>query len=150
MSRTYNNRGFTLVELMIVVAIIGILTMIAYPSYQDHVERTRRADSQGALMGLANAMERHFTANNTYKGAADSGSDTGAPAIYPDEAPVDGSAKYYNLTIESADATKYTLRATPKNGQAGDGILELTSTGIRSWDRNNDGTTTTAEQTLDN
>lgn len=139
--------GITLIELMIVVAIVGILAFVAYPSYQEHVERTRRSDAQGALMGLASAMERHFTTNNSYAGAADGGGDTGDPANYPDEAPLDGSQKYYDLDIQAADATSYTVRATPKNAQAGDGFLELTSTGVRRWDRNNDGDTADANET---
>ncbi|MFI3186333.1 MAG: prepilin-type N-terminal cleavage/methylation domain-containing protein, partial [Methylococcaceae bacterium] len=53
--------GFTLIELMVTVAIVGILAAIAYPSYQDSVRKSRRADASGALLGLANAMERHFT-----------------------------------------------------------------------------------------
>jgi type IV pilus assembly protein PilE len=132
------NQGFTLIELMIVVAIIGIIAAIAYPSYTEYVERARRTDAQGALMGLAAAMERHRTANGTYENAGADG-DTGAPLIYADESPVDGAPKFYDLTIEAADATSFTLRATPKNAQAGNGILELEHTGARGWDENNDG-----------
>jgi len=137
-----SGKGFTLIELMIVVAIVGIIAAIAYPSYVEYVERARRSDAQGALMGLASAMERHRTANGSYLGAGSP--NTGAPSIYPDEAPIDGSTKFYDLTIEAANATSYTLRATPKNGQAGDGILELDHTGARRWDENNDGDTTDA------
>ncbi|WP_404368388.1 type IV pilin protein [Marinobacter sp.] len=126
--------GFSLIELMIVVAIIGIIAAIAYPSYVQYVEKARRSDAQGALTGLASAMERHYTSSNSYKGAGPGGADTGAPAIYPDESPVDGGVKFYDLTIQAATDTSYTLRATPKNAQVGDGQLELDSTGARRWD----------------
>lgn len=135
--------GFTLIELMIVVAVIGIIAAIAYPNYTQYVERARRTDAQGALMGLAAAMERHRTANGTYSGAGADG-DTGAPLIYADESPVDGSPKFYDLTIQAATATSFTLRATPKNAQAGDGVLELDHTGARRWDQNGDGDTSDA------
>ena len=100
------------------------------------MRKARRADARGAMEGFAQAMERHFTANNTYLGAASGGGNTGAPGIYPTEAPLDGGTKYYDLNIQAATATTYTLRATPKNGQAGDGMLELDNTGAKRWDAN--------------
>lgn len=148
--RIYQSRGFTLIELMIVVAVIGILAAIAYPSYQQYTERTRRVDAQGALMGLASAMERHYSTSNSYEGAAIGAADTGAPAIYATESPLDSGTKFYNLTIQSADANSYTLRATPKGGQAGNGVLELDSTGARRWDRDNSGTFSGTENNWDN
>lgn len=140
-------KGFTLMELMIVVAIVAIIAAIGYPSYQSSVAKAKRADGKGALEGLAQAMERHFTANNTYLGAASGGGDTGAPGIYPSEAPLDGTVKYYNLTIQAATATTYTLRATPKNSMAGDGLLEVDNTGARRWDANGNGSFDTGENT---
>lgn len=140
----FGNRGFTLIELMIVVAIVAILAAIAYPSYQDQVRKSRRADAQGALLGFGNAMERRFTERNTYAGAATGGADTGAPTVYPTEAPVDSGTKYYDLTINAANASSFTLRATPKGAQSGDGILELDHTGARRWDKNHDGDTADA------
>jgi type IV pilus assembly protein PilE len=133
------SNGFTLIELMIVVAIVGILAMVAYPSYDSSIKKTRRADAQGALQGLAQAMERHFTSNNTYLGAATGGGNTGAPGIFPSESPLDGSTKFYNLTISAATATTFTLRAAPKGGQAGDGNMELDNTGAKRWDSGDDG-----------
>ena len=59
-------RGFTLMELMIVVAIIGILAGIAYPTYQDSVRKSRRADAEAVLLELAQWMERFYTENNRY------------------------------------------------------------------------------------
>lgn len=134
-------RGFTLIELMIVVAIVAILAAVAWPSYQNHIRATNRADAQGALLGLAQAMERHFTQNGTYGGAAAGGNDDGAPAIFPTQSPVDGANKSYNLTIDvNDDGDVYTLSATPIGSQAGDGVLQLSSSGEKAWDRGNDGT----------
>lgn len=136
-SSSREHRGFTLIELMIVVAIVGILSAVAYPSYQEYVKSSRRAEAQSALMGLAAAMERHFTANNTYKGAGSaSGGNTGAPSIYYDQVPNGGGTAYYNLTIVSASDSAFLVKATPANAQAGDGFLDVNNQGIRRWDKN--------------
>lgn len=133
--------GFTLIELMITVAVVAILAGVAYPSYQNHLRNTRRADAEGALLGFANAMERYFTENNTYLGTAGTQSDpedSGSPWIYATQSPIDGSTKYYDLKISSdpaPTATTYTLRAEPisTSPQASDkcGTLTLTNTGVK-------------------
>jgi len=131
--------GFTLIELMIVVAIIGIIAALAYPSYQDQIKKARRADAQGVLMSFANTMERYYTENNTYTGAGTgTPPDTGAPTIFETEAPLDGDTKYYDLTIKTASATAYTLCADPKGTQNGDGGLSVDSTGNRKHYANDD------------
>lgn len=141
--------GFTLIEVMIVVAIVAILAALAVPMYQNQVIRTHRTDAMGALLGLGQAMERYFAQNNTYESAAAGGADTGAPAIFPTQSPIDGGVARYNLTISAANATSYTLRATPIAGgaQAGDGFVELTSLGQRNWDQDNSGAIGVGENT---
>ena len=122
--------GFSLMELMIVVAIVGILAAIAYPSYLEQMRQTRRADCSGALASLAGAMERFFTVRNTYEGAG-AGTPPTTPTIFPTTCPVDGGAATYNLTIQAADASTYEVRAAPVGVQANDkcGTLTLTNTG---------------------
>ena len=124
-------------ELLVGVAIIGILSGIAIPSYSKYVTRSHRTDAEGALTGLANAMERYHSANYTYVGAT-----VGTSGIFASESPLDGSTKYYNLSIASTSVSAYTLYATPKNGQAGDGRLSLDSTGTRLWNSKDDGSGT--------
>ena len=123
-------KAFTLIELMITVAIIGILAAIALPSYQDSVRKSRRADVKGVLLGLANAMERRFTETNSYLGAAVGPANTGTPSIYTIPAE---TTTYYTVTISAANASSYTLSAAPKGAQTSDtcGTLTLDNTGVK-------------------
>lgn len=132
------HRGFTLIEIMIVVAIIGILSAIAYPSYNNSVVKSRRADAQSALIGLSQQMERHFAQKSTYTSAI-TGSAPQPPNIFAVQVPVDGGAATYDLKVQAVTATSYTLRAEPVGVQDGDGYLELLSTGVRRWDENDNG-----------
>jgi type IV pilus assembly protein PilE len=125
--------GVSLLELMIVIVIIGIVASIAYPSYVDNVQDTRRAECSGALVGLGNAMERFYSVNGTYLGAAAGGANTGAPAVFATSCPVDGGNVTYNLTIQAATASTYALLATPVGPQAADecGSLTMTNRGLK-------------------
>lgn len=130
------SKGFSLVELMIAVAIIGILAGIALPSYQDHIKKTRRQDAEAALLQFRQAMEKFYANRFTYLGAAVSPTNK-APAIFPQWTPLDtpaGGTKYYNLTIDSASATSFTLKATATGSQVGEdcGDLTLSSNGTKS------------------
>jgi len=143
-------RGFTLIELMIAIVIIGILAAVAYPGYQNSIRRARRADAQGDLMAFAALMERAFTATNTYLGNGTP--NTGTPPAgsgFPQTSPSSGGGQVaYNLTIQAATATTYTLAATPVAGpQAIDGVMTLNSAGQRTWDRNNSGVIDPGENT---
>lgn len=138
------SRGFTLIEVMIVLVLIAIVASIALPSYTSQVVRGRRSDCQGMMMAFAQAMEKNFALNFTYLGAANGGGDTGAPDddVFVSQCPMEGNATY-NLTISAATANSFTVRATPAAGssQVGDGRLEVNSLGQRFWDKNNDGDT---------
>lgn len=110
-------RGFTLVELMIVVAIVGILASIAVPAYQEYVRNARRTAAQGCLMEMGQFMERWYSARMTYVGAALPG--------------CDGSiANFYNVALNGVAVNTYTLQAVPQGQQAGDkcGTLTLDQT----------------------
>lgn len=128
--------GFTLIDILITVALIGILAAIAVPMYSEHVAKTRRRDAQSALLQFQNAMERYYTEQSpsTYTGAATGGTDTGFPEIFESEAPLHGETKFYNLQITDASTTTYELSASPKNGQADDrcGTMTVTNTGEKT------------------
>jgi len=146
--------GFSLIELMIVVAIVAILAGVAYPSYQQYVKRTYRSTSQADLVKFAQAMEKGFVNRFTYEGMGTVANGVtqnvnGPPAagVFPTQIPVDSSTKYYNVTISGATNSAFTVVATPIAGtvMAGDGSFTLTNTGVRRWDRNNDGDYTDAD-----
>lgn len=114
-------RGFTLIELMIGVAIVGILTSVALPSFESHVLRARRTDALVATMQVQSAQER-FRSNSAAYGSL---ADIGVPAR--------SSAGYYTLQIEAISADGYALRATAGGLQARDKTcrhLRLTSNGM--------------------
>ncbi len=100
-------RGFTLIEVLIVVAIIGILTAIAYPSYVEYVERGRRNDAKAVLLEASQYMERYFTERGTYVGAV-------LPASLT-KAPREGDV-WYNIGVSGVGASTYTLTAQTKTG----------------------------------
>ena len=125
---TRRTAGFTLIELMIVIAIIGLLASIGYPAYQDQVQKTRRADAKSVLMEAANAMERYYTAEGSYTGVTQ-GDD------YPAKSPIDGTTTHYTIAANiTGGGTAYTLTATRSGAQAADkcGNLSLSSTGART------------------
>lgn len=128
-----NNQGFTLLELMFTVVVIGIIAAISIPSYQGYVRRTVCEDAKGTLTGLANAMERFRAQRGSYLAAAAAGANTGPPAIFATQSPIQGDPKEFNLTISAATANTYTITATPIAGRllAGQGTLTLTSAGVR-------------------
>lgn len=114
------SRGFTLIELMIVVAIVGILAAVAYPAYTEYVKRTQRSAIASLLSEQTQALERFYSRSNT--------------STYVN-ATVSGGNSYYTIVLVPT-ATDFTLTATPIAGtlMAGDkcGSFVITNTGARS------------------
>ena len=143
--------GFTLIELMIVIAIIGIITAIGYPSYKSSIASAARSTAQADLMSFASAMERHNASNYTYAGAATAGADTGAPAIFAAHSPASEPAanKNYVLSIDSVatNGQGFVIKAVPDTSSsvAGSGNLFYYSDGRKAWDSNANGTIETSE-----
>ena len=120
MSKARLSNGFTLIELMIVVAIVAILASIAYPSYQEQVAKGRRADAKSVLLQSQQWLERFYSENYRYDRNA-AGTDVNNNTLFPSKfskSPVEGAA-VYNITV-TASQTNYTLTAAPTASMTSD------------------------------
>jgi type IV pilus assembly protein PilE len=117
--------GFTLIELMIVVAVVAILASIAFPSYQQYVIRTKRAAAKAQMMDIANRQQQFLTANRSYADAATlAGSGFALPS--------DVSANYgYTIALSVTTVPAFTVTFTPIGSQATDGTLTINNEGAK-------------------
>ena len=124
-------RGMTLIELMIVVALIAVMGMIAVPSYQGYVMKARRADARGALTTTAQMLERYATEN---AGQGYANANTALPAVIPATSENGHYAISTNPSLTSVNPVwTYTLEAARSGAQAGDpcGTFTLNEKGVR-------------------
>ena len=137
-------RGFSLIELMVALAVLAIVLAVAVPIYQGYSVRAYRVQAQADLMRCAQGMERHASETMSYTGAVDTDGDgvgdqsTGTVSVNVCRV----AAEHYRISVQVADAADFVLRAdasSETNPVAADGALELHGTGARRWDRNGDG-----------
>lgn len=116
--------GFTLIELMIVVVVVGILAAVAYPSYQEYIRRSNRAAAQGYMMDLAQRQQQYFTDNRAYADTV---------ALLNAAVPSDVATRY-TISIVTADGPppSFTITATAQGVQAPDGDLSIDSAGRKT------------------
>ncbi|HET7401629.1 MAG TPA: type IV pilin protein [Usitatibacter sp.] len=128
---TRNERGFTLIEIVIVVAIIGILAAIALPSYRNQVIKSNRAAAQAYIADLANKEQLYLQTARGYGSLTDLGIGT---ASIPAEV-----ARFYDITIatQAGPPPSFTVKATPKGNQASDGWIAIDASGTKTSEKTN-------------
>ncbi|MBI4998116.1 MAG: prepilin-type N-terminal cleavage/methylation domain-containing protein [Rhodocyclales bacterium] len=107
----HTNRGFTLIEVMVVVAIVAILSAIALPQYNDYVLRSQLPEAQGELAAMRTKLEQYFLDNRTYEGACAAGTVAPLP-----------TGKYFDFVCTTLTPTTYLVTASGKAGERASGF----------------------------
>ncbi len=127
-----STHGFSLIELLVVLVIMGIVSAIALPSYTQHVQRGHRAEAIAALLEAQHFMERYYSAQGRYDGSAEALSKKPNLPLRLQGIPV-GSVALYQLKLKAATVNSYELIAQPVGEMANDkcGALTLNQTGLK-------------------
>lgn len=127
-------KGFTLIELMVVVAIVAIIASIAIPTYNEQVRKSRRADAARFVGDLQLRLEQWRAENPCYAPSGGSCGAYAASGTYP-TTPNSTQSPYYTISIPAATATTYTITATPTGVQNGDrcGVLTANAANKATW-----------------
>lgn len=116
--------GFTLIELVIVMVVIGIIAAIAYPSYVESLNKAKRSEGKAAMSSIAQSLERCFTRHNAYNHAS-------CP-----NGTVQSESGYYSISINAASATSYSIQAQPNFSDSRCGQMTMNHQGQRTSNDN--------------
>ncbi len=124
--------GFSLIELLLVLVIIGIVSALALPNYRQHLQRGQRAEAAAALLEAQHFMARYYSAHGRYDGSAETPSKAPDLPLRLQGIPA-GSEPHYLLTLDAATVNSYELKAEPVGTMASDkcGTLTLNQAGLR-------------------
>ena len=133
--RWHSKAGFSLIELMIALAIVGILTGVALPAYQQQIVKTRRALAKGELLSVVARQEQYYINNKQYAATLDLLGYAANPYAMDasgNDIDISEAGKIYRIELESVSPRSFSVRAIPQLNDKHCGTLTLTSTGVKT------------------